>query len=104
MSSRLSYFIYELGPGSNVVSSSKETDNYFWGCFRRAVIVKEPGESEDGPVDLIPENFAARTLAQEYGGGPLAIKDNTLIFSNYKDQRLYKQSIGGRVDKFFLVD
>jgi hypothetical protein len=54
-------------------------------------------------VDL-PENFAARTLAQEYGGGTLAIKDNTMIFSNYKDQRLYKQSIGGRVDKSFIVD
>ncbi|KAJ4817580.1 Dipeptidyl peptidase family member 6 [Rhynchospora pubera] len=61
----------------------------------RAVIVKEPGESEDKPVDLIPENFAARTLAQEYGGGTLAIKDTTIIFSNYKDQRLYKHSIGG---------
>ncbi|XP_078157356.1 dipeptidyl-peptidase 5-like [Carex rostrata] len=61
----------------------------------RAVVVKEPGESENGPVDLIPENFAARTLAQEYGGGALAIKDSTLVFSNYKDQRLYKHSIGG---------
>ncbi|VAH55205.1 unnamed protein product [Triticum turgidum subsp. durum] len=51
------------------------------------VIVKE----DDKPVDIIPPEFAARTLVQEYGGGAFAVQDNTVVFSNYKDQRLYKQ-------------
>ncbi|XP_047075578.1 uncharacterized protein LOC124685287 [Lolium rigidum] len=53
----------------------------------RMVIVKEG----DKPVDVIPQEFAARTLAQEYGGGAFAVQDNVVLFSNYKDQRLYKQ-------------
>ncbi|KAJ3695862.1 hypothetical protein LUZ60_001239 [Juncus effusus] len=61
----------------------------------REVLVKEPEKSEEKPQDLIPENFAARSLAQEYGGGAFAIKNNIIIFSNYTDQRLYKHSIGG---------
>uniref|UniRef100_A0A8I6Y5F6 Peptidase S9 prolyl oligopeptidase catalytic domain-containing protein n=1 Tax=Hordeum vulgare subsp. vulgare TaxID=112509 RepID=A0A8I6Y5F6_HORVV len=56
----------------------------------RMVIVKE----DDKPVDVIPQEFAARTLAQEYGGGAFAVQDNVVVFSNYKDQRLYKQPIG----------
>nr|CAB3467468.1 unnamed protein product [Digitaria exilis] len=56
----------------------------------RMVIVKE----EDEPVDVIPQEFAARTLAQEYGGGAFAVDKSVVVFSNYKDQRLYKQAIG----------
>uniref|UniRef100_R7WEB2 Dipeptidyl peptidase family member 6 n=1 Tax=Aegilops tauschii TaxID=37682 RepID=R7WEB2_AEGTA len=55
--------------------------------YGRMVIVKEG----DKPVDVIPQEFAARTLVQEYGGGAFAVQDNTVVFSNYKDQRLYKQ-------------
>ena len=56
------------------------------------VIVKE----EDKPVDVIPQEFAARTLAQEYGGGAFAVDKSVVVFSNYKDQRLYKQKIGSK--------
>ncbi|KAM3221531.1 hypothetical protein P3L10_020801 [Capsicum annuum] len=59
----------------------------------RAVIVKEPGKSGEDPIDVTPKDFSVRTLAQEYGGGDFCISGDTLIFSNYKDQRLYKQSI-----------
>ncbi|KAJ0984732.1 hypothetical protein J5N97_003088 [Dioscorea zingiberensis] len=59
----------------------------------RAVLVKEPVKPEDKPEDIIPPAFAARTLAQEYGGGAFAVSKDMFIFSNYKDQRLYKQSI-----------
>ncbi|GJN29299.1 hypothetical protein PR202_gb17515 [Eleusine coracana subsp. coracana] len=54
------------------------------------VIVKE----DDKPVDVIPQEFAARTLAQEYGGGAFAVNKDVVVFSNYKDQCLYKQRIG----------
>ncbi|KAJ4793741.1 Acylamino-acid-releasing enzyme [Rhynchospora pubera] len=61
----------------------------------RAALVMEPKNSETAPMDLIPESYDARTRAQEYGGGAFAIKDGILMFSNYKDQRLYKHSLGG---------
>ncbi|OAY71216.1 putative peptidase YuxL [Ananas comosus] len=61
----------------------------------REVIVKEPEKLEDKPLDVIPSEFSARTLAQEYGGGAFAVRDNVVVFSNYEDQRLYKQIIGG---------
>ncbi|CAN4103762.1 unnamed protein product [Withania somnifera] len=59
----------------------------------RAVIVKEPGKPGEDPIDVTPKDFSVRTLAQEYGGGDFCISRDILIFSNYKDQRLYKQSI-----------
>lgn len=34
-----------------------------------------------------------RTLAQEYGGGAFTVSGDVVFFANYKDQRLYKQSI-----------
>ncbi|XP_042399548.1 uncharacterized protein LOC121989518 isoform X1 [Zingiber officinale] len=60
----------------------------------RAVLVKESASMEEKPMDIIPPEFASRTLAQEYGGGDFAVLDDTVIFSNYKDQRLYKLTIG----------
>ncbi|GAV69030.1 Peptidase_S9 domain-containing protein [Cephalotus follicularis] len=59
----------------------------------RSVLVKEPEKPGDEPVDITPKEFAVRTVAQEYGGGAFKISGDTLIFSNYKDQRLYKQSV-----------
>ncbi|PKA50012.1 acylaminoacyl-peptidase [Apostasia shenzhenica] len=61
----------------------------------RAVLVKDPSNLGDKPREIIPPEYAARTLAQEYGGGSFAVLDDVVIFSNYKDQRLYKQFIGG---------
>ncbi|KAF5740709.1 hypothetical protein HS088_TW11G00786 [Tripterygium wilfordii] len=59
----------------------------------RSVLVREGEKPGDEPVDVIPKDFAVRTLAQEYGGGAFQISGDTLILSNYKDQRLYRQSV-----------
>ncbi|KAL3732789.1 hypothetical protein ACJRO7_022330 [Eucalyptus globulus] len=59
----------------------------------RSVLVKEPEKPGDEPVDITPKEFAVRTACQEYGGGAFCISGDTLVFSNYKDQRLYKQSL-----------
>lgn len=54
-------------------------------------------ESPGGePRDIVPQEFNVRTLAQEYGGGAFSISGDTVVFSNYKDQRLYKQSISSK--------
>ncbi|KAF3446696.1 hypothetical protein FNV43_RR11876 [Rhamnella rubrinervis] len=57
----------------------------------RAVLVKESEKPGGEPVDITPKDFGVRTLAQEYGGGAFSVSGDTVIFSNYKDQRLYKQ-------------
>nr|CAB3469989.1 unnamed protein product [Digitaria exilis] len=60
----------------------------------RAVLVKEPAESGGKARDVTPQGFTVRSLAQEYGGGAFAVQGDIVVFSNYTDQRLYKQTIG----------
>jgi hypothetical protein len=66
---------------------------------RASVLVREPAPAEPRrkALDVTPPGFAVRTLAQEYGGGSgaFAVQGNTVVFSNYSDQRLYRQTIGG---------
>lgn len=72
---------------------------HFFFFFRRAVLVKEAAEPGGDAVDVTPEGFAVRSLAQEYGGGAFAVQGDVVVFSNYSDQRLYKQTIGGTPNK-----
>ncbi|KAK6245298.1 hypothetical protein SCA6_008388 [Theobroma cacao] len=62
----------------------------------RAVLVKGAEKPGDEPFDITPKEFAVRTVAQEYGGGAFRISGDTVVFSNYIDQRLYKQSISSK--------
>ncbi|KAL6216539.1 hypothetical protein ACLB2K_009762 [Fragaria x ananassa] len=62
----------------------------------REVLVREPERPEDEPVDITPKDYAVRSLAQEYGGGAFRVSGDTVIFSNYKDQRLYKQCLSSK--------
>ncbi|XP_020258203.1 uncharacterized protein LOC109834578 [Asparagus officinalis] len=60
----------------------------------RAVLIKEPENLEDKPLDVIPAEFAVQSSVHEYGGGGFAVLGDTVIFSNDRDQRLYKLLIG----------
>jgi dipeptidyl aminopeptidase/acylaminoacyl peptidase len=54
----------------------------------RIVIVRR---LPDGRVeDVLPQPYNARTRVHEYGGGSCLVKDGTLYFSNFTDQRLYR--------------
>ncbi|KAI3922176.1 hypothetical protein MKX01_005865 [Papaver californicum] len=64
----------------------------------REVLVKEANEPGDEPIDITPKEFTVRTLAQEYGGKAFTVCGDTVVFSNYEDQRLYKQMIGDTRD------
>lgn len=57
------------------------------------MLVRQADNENDEAVDITPKDFAVRTVAQEYGGGAFSISGDYIIFSNYMDQRLYKQSI-----------
>lgn len=61
--------------------------------FRREVLVKEPEKLGDENIDITPKEFSVRTTAQEYGGGAFMVSGDTIVFSNFEDQRLYKQSV-----------
>lgn len=55
----------------------------------RNVIVRR---SPDGRTeDLTPPGFNVRTRVHEYGGGSMLVDHGTVYFSNFADQRLYRQ-------------
>ena len=58
----------------------------------RSVIVKR---SPDGAIgDVTPAGFNVRTRVHEYGGGAYTVHDGTIYFSNFADQRIYRQQPG----------
>lgn len=62
---------------------------------RRSVLVREAAV-KGGPTEVItPDGFNVRTLVHEYYEGAFTASGNIIVFSNYKDQRLYKQSVKG---------
>jgi hypothetical protein len=65
------------------------------GKNRRAVLVREGADAQSPPIDITPAGFNVRTTVHEYGGGAFTVEGDTIIFSNYVDQRLYKQSLVG---------
>ncbi len=59
---------------------------------RHALVRRAP----DGTTaDVIPPPFSARTRVHEYGGGAYTVDGETIIFSNWEDQRLYRLEASG---------
>jgi dipeptidyl aminopeptidase/acylaminoacyl peptidase len=48
----------------------------------------------DGPADVTPAGFNVRTMVHEYGGGAYCVHGDTVFFSNFEDQRLYRLDPG----------
>ncbi|KAK9844215.1 hypothetical protein WJX81_008232 [Elliptochloris bilobata] len=65
----------------------------------RQVLCRQPvdgGAAQD--VTPGPEfGFNVRTRVHEYGGGEYVLSSDAVYFSNFKDQQLYKQSLGAEV-------
>jgi dipeptidyl aminopeptidase/acylaminoacyl peptidase len=76
---------------------SIDGDDVYWNELRandkgRNVIVQR---KPDGTrTDITPPGFSARTRVHEYGGGCYLVQNGTVYFSNYTDQRLYRQDPG----------
>jgi dipeptidyl aminopeptidase/acylaminoacyl peptidase len=60
----------------------------------RQVVCRAAPGAREGPGDLVPEGFNARTRVHEYGGGAYTLAGGTLFFSNFADQRLYRLDPG----------
>jgi dipeptidyl aminopeptidase/acylaminoacyl peptidase len=59
----------------------------------RNVIVRR---AHDGnAVDLTPAPFNVRSRVHEYGGGAYLVSDGNVFFTNFQDQRLYRQEKPG---------
>ncbi|MEI7554455.1 prolyl oligopeptidase family serine peptidase [Candidatus Chlorohelix sp.] len=58
------------------------------------VVLVRPDASGNG-IDLTLAPFNIRTRVHEYGGGAFLINDEVIYFSNFADQRLYRQVEGG---------
>ena len=55
---------------------------------RNVIVQRKP----DGTLtDITPPGFSARTRVHEYGGGCYLVQNGTVYFSNYTDQRFYRQ-------------
>lgn len=59
----------------------------------RNVLVRR---TADGRIsDVTPHGYNVRTTVHEYGGGAFLVDGETVYFSNFADQRLYRQTAGG---------
>ena len=58
----------------------------------RMAIVRR--QTDGSTMDVTPEPFSARTRVHEYGGGAFVVNDGVVYFSNFADQRLYRQEQG----------
>jgi dienelactone hydrolase len=72
-------------------------DDFYWLEGRpqeqgRNVIVR--AGPDGAAADITPASFNVRTRAHEYGGGSWLVAGGTCIFSNFADQRLYRQRAG----------
>ena len=81
-------------------------EDLYWSELRpfeagRIVVCKR---SADGTTsDVTPQGFNARSRVHEYGGGHFAVNDGTVFFTNYADQRLYRQD-GGAAPRAIMPD
>lgn len=58
----------------------------------RNVLVRRGADGQT--VDVTPPPFNVRTRVHEYGGGAATVHRGTVYFSNFADQRLYRQRPG----------
>ncbi len=72
-------------------------EDIYWTEMRpaeggRYVVVRRTPDGRT--TDVTPSPFNARTRVHEYGGGSFVVADGTVYFSNFADQRLYRQDPG----------
>ena len=82
--------------GTHLMEIMLDGDDVYWRELRptergRHVVMRAAkGRTEE----VTPPPFNVRTLVHEYGGGAFLVDDGIVYFSNYADQRLYRQRVG----------
>jgi dipeptidyl aminopeptidase/acylaminoacyl peptidase len=83
----------------SLIELAVDSQNIYWvesrpsEAGRYAIMRREP---EGKLTECIPSDYSARTTVHEYGGGAFTVSDGVIYFSNFRDQRLYRQSVGGK--------
>ncbi|MEK6301880.1 MAG: S9 family peptidase [Acidobacteriota bacterium] len=82
-------------------------DDVYWIESRpsekgRSVIVRRTPDRQVS--DAIPAGFNARTTVHEYGGGAYVVDNGTVYFSNFTDQRIYRQTVGSQPEPVTLSE
>ena len=82
-----------IGLGQPVIDG----DDIYWTESRpseggRNVIVRRDASGDT--TDVTPAGFNVRTRVHEYGGGAYCVSNGVVYFSNFADQRLYRQEPG----------
>lgn len=80
-----------------LVDAFLDGDDVYWIEGRpkdagRHVLVKHLADGTT--LDITPMPFSTRTRVHEYGGGAVTVKNGVVYFSNYLDQKLYRQDPG----------
>lgn len=81
----------------SLVDTATDGDMTYWLEGRpseggRYVLVRHtPGGTI---ADVTPQGYNVRTTVHEYGGGAFIVHDGVVYFSNFGDQRVYRQPIG----------
>lgn len=78
----------------SINSPSLDGDRLYWVEGRpseagRMVLVSAPLSDPASAGEVLPSRFSVRTQVHEYGGRCYAVRDATVIFSNWEDQRLW---------------
>jgi len=60
----------------------------------RYVLVRQTPDGKT--TDVTPQGYNVRTTVHEYGGGAFMVRDGIVYFSNFADQRVYRQKVGGQ--------
>ena len=83
--------------GRRIIETVADGEDIYWIEMRptengRYVIVRRTPDGQT--TDVTPATFSARTRVHEYGGAALAVSEGVVYFSNFADQRLYRQTSG----------
>lgn len=93
---------------ANVVglgSIQHDGNRLYWSEVRpdgRTVIVCR--SSQQQTLDLTPPDYNVRTRVHEYGGGAYLAAGGVLYFSNFTDQRMYRQMPGSEPQPFTRIE
>lgn len=83
--------------GRRIIEAVADGESIYWIEMRptengRYVIVRRTPDGQT--TDVTPTTFSARTRVHEYGGAALVVSEGVVYFSNFADQRLYRQTSG----------
>ena len=83
--------------GRRIIEAVADGEDIYWVEMRptesgRYVIVRRTPDGQT--TDVTPAPFSVRTRVHEYGGAAIIVNDGTVYFSNFEDQRLYRQAPG----------